>query len=198
MFNNNSESRLCAYNLERTRGISYVRYIRGILMRVDNKAFTFTEILVVLVITAIVVLMIGAMATLSYKFYNGLRTQSDTYNSSLWALQLMRENVRQASSGTLGVPSAGCLTAGSDNFYLSGDGNSFIYGRGCGSSPCVSGNCTGSEPIITCSNSGLTFTPTNTPGSRLVGVVFQTKNNLKCTSNGVAFSYTISVARRNP
>ncbi len=146
-----------------------------------KRGFSFIELLIVIIISTIVVLMMAAMLNIAYKSYKDLRNQSNVYNDSQYALQLIRENVRQSTSAP--TYSSNCLTITANSstkiFYI--NGINLVYSTTCGSST--------NTPIIK-GVSNLTFTPTIS-GSLVKIVLNGTKNNIN-------FNYSLSATRRNP
>lgn len=153
------------------------------MMRTDKSGFSLTELLVSLVITGIIVLMLGAMSNVAFLTYKNLRNRSGVYNDSQFALQLIRENVRQSTTNPTYVN--GCLTvvtsSNTFNFYVSG--NSLVYSKG-------SGGCVAPYTPIISGVTNLVFTP-NVNSLPLVTVT------LSGQKNNVSFNYPqINVARR--
>ena len=154
-------------------------------MNVCKRGFSLMELLIGLVIATIVTLMVGALANIAFKSYNDLRKQSDVYNDSQFALQMIREGVRQSSSApsVSVVGGNNCLTvikpSVTNYFYIKG--SNFVYS----STACDSLTNT---PIIK-SVTSLVFTP-SISGNLVTAVLSGTKS-------GVSFSYSIKTARRN-
>ena len=166
-------------------------HMRRSLMK-DKLGYTLTEMLVVLVITGIIVLMVGALGGLAYKSYNRLRNVSGAYNDSQWGLQLIREGVRQSISNP--TFASNCLTLvtpnGTTNVYLDATRTNLHYNTtpgGCGTST--------SPPIIK-GVTNLVFTP-NVNNLPQVAV---TLTGTKAFADGTKaqFAYSMSATRRNP
>src|SRR5438128_384808 len=159
-----------------------------ILMKYNKTAFTLTEMLVVLVISAIIAMMVSAMSTVAAKAYNDLRNQSGIYNDSQFALQLIREAVRRSYT-TIPSPSSTCLTVPltsttTDYFYSQGAGNLIFGVTACGDTTATTNR------TILSGVTNLVFTPSLT-GSMVSVTLSGKKNN-------ASFSYSISATRRNP
>jgi prepilin-type N-terminal cleavage/methylation domain-containing protein len=159
----------------------------------NQKGFSLVELLVGILVAAIVVLAIGAIGTIAFQSYNGMRNNIGVYNDSQFALQLIREGVRESTTipgavpGSLNLNTAGmesinggCTTL---HFYIQG-GTDLVYDHACGGSPLIMG-----DPIIK-DVSELEFTPTLESG-QLVKVI------LKGKKNGQTFNYLIYVTGRN-
>jgi type II secretory pathway pseudopilin PulG len=147
-----------------------------------------------IVVAAIVILMVGTLGSIAYKSYNDLRKHSDVYNDEQFALQMIREAVRQSTS-TPTTPTANSLaivTANCSNlrFYTQGT-TSLVYDRTC------NGIINTAVPIIS-GVSGIVFAPT--VSGQLVTIAFSG------TKAGVTFNYSlngtidnrIKISRRNP
>ena len=169
-------------------------------MKTCSKGITLVELLVGLMVAAIVILTIGAIGTIAGKSYNDLRNKSGVYNDSMFALELIRENVRQAQTivlisgrfSRLMLKTAMCTNI---NYYIQRDPAGFrlVYDSVCGSTVHAA------TPIIT-GVQGLVFNLTPVTSSFVVqGVSFNRymlRVNLSGTNAGVTFNYTINVLRR--
>jgi len=153
-----------------------------------KRGFSLIELLIGIIVAGIVILMISAVGTIAYQSYNNLRNQSGVYNDSQFALQLIREGIRQSTSvPTIAGTCLTIVTAASTKYYYtmtSGTTKSLVYG----SNACSSAT---NEPIISgVTSTGFVFTPSVT--GQLVTVA------LSGTKNGVSFNYSMSAMRRNP
>lgn len=164
-------------------------------MKMLRSGFSVAELMVGVVVTAIVILMVGAIGTIAVQSYNNLRNQSGVYNDAQFALQLVREAVRQSSTTpSIAGSSLTIVTASCPNIHFYIQGASLVYDHNCASSPTVI-----ADPIIS-NVTGLTFTACNStsnPCSTPVnGQVIQVA--LSGTKHGVSFNYTIDATGRNP
>ena len=152
-------------------------------MKMLKGGVTLTELLVGVVVAAIVVLMVGAIGTIAVKSYNDLRKKSDVYNDAQFALQLIREAVRQSTSAPA-IPAANCLqvAVGAANTFFYIQGIDLVYG----SVSCASAV---NKPIIT-GVTGLVFTPD-------VGNLPLVIVTLSGTKAGASFDYSLNGAIDN-
>lgn len=149
-------------------------------MRIGNKGFSLSELIVGMVVAAIVILMVGAIGTIAYKSYKELREISDVYADAHSALQMVRENVRQATTTPVIAGSCLTLTVFGSTKSIHTQGNNLVYGNSCGA--------TTSTLIANMTN--LVFTPS------LAGEVVTLA--LSGEKAGVDIGYSIKAKRRNP
>lgn len=160
------------------------------MMRIDRKkGFTLVELLAGVIVGGIVVLMVAALGTIVYKSYNGLRNQSGVFNDSQFALQLIREGVRQSTaapttgSSTINIVTAACSKL---NFYI--QGSNLVYDYTC-TNPSTGVTTTKNADTIISGVTSLVFTP-NVTALPLVSVT------LSGVKYGVTFNYSIYALRR--
>ena len=154
------------------------------MMGINKRSFTLTELLAGIAVAAIAILTVGAIGTFSFKTYKDLRNQSSVYNDAQFALELIRESVRQSTSAP--VVAGTCLTvtgsAGTLYFYKNAAGTSLVYGSAACSSV--------TNKIIISGVTTLVFTPSIS--SNLVTVI------LSGSKSNIPFNFTIKAMRRNP
>jgi MSHA biogenesis protein MshO len=162
-------------------------------MIMNHKGFSLVEILITLIVSTIVVLMVASLGTMAYKSYKGLRSNSDVYNDSQYALQVIREAVRQSFT-TIPATSSTCLTvptsAATNDYFYSNGTTGFIFGvTACGNT------ASASNKTIISGVTNLAFTPTVTSTNMESQLVTVTLSGSK---NGLTFNYSMNVTRRNP
>ena len=148
------------------------------------------EILIGLVVATVIILMVGALSKVAFKSYSDLRKRADVYNDAQFALNLIRESVRQSTAAP--TYTSNCLkivttASGTNYFYISG--TSLVYSGTCGSAT--------NKPTIS-GVTNLVFTPD-------VSALPLVKVALSGTKNGATFNFTngtsdnrMKVLRRNP
>ncbi len=107
------------------------------MMGRSRLAFTFTELLIGVVVGAIILLSLAAIGQMSWGTYGDLRRKSGVYNDIQFVQDLITGSVRVAIN-PLGITS-GCLQVDTAYFHISGA--DFVYGASCGgvTSPIISG-----------------------------------------------------------
>lgn len=167
------------------------------MMRFSKKGLSLVELLVGLIVTAIVVMMVAAIGAFAKKSYVAVLNNADVTNDSQFAVQLIREAVREStgaptkssagSSTCLIIPEApgSCPITTYEFFYNVGTSNLF-WGTSCS----IPSPCSSTKGIIF-GATGLVFTP-DISALPLVSVI------LSGTESNNAFSYSINATRRNP
>jgi prepilin-type N-terminal cleavage/methylation domain-containing protein len=174
-------------------------------MRTNNqRGFSLAELLVGIIVAAIVILMISAIGTIAYKAYNNLRTNSGFYNDSQFALQLVREAVRQSTK--LPSVNGSCLTTfagvaqNPTYFYTMPQGAPTSFFRSsdaCYSTTVSSENIFKGVPNLafTICGNNISFPGIPACNPVVAGQVLQIA--LSGSKNGQNFSFLISATGRN-
>jgi prepilin-type N-terminal cleavage/methylation domain-containing protein len=171
------------------------------LIKFGKKGFSLVELLASIIVGGIVILMVAALGTIATKSYKGLRNNSGVYNDSQFALQLIREGVRQSltpgptvvSSVTLANNSIQMATATCSKLRFYVIGTTLYYDRTCGA---LNNNnlllISGVTNFIPCNSSSSNPPCTSPVTGQLIGVT------LSGVNSGNNYSYTIYATRRNP
>lgn len=86
------------------------------------RGFTYSELIVVLVIAAVILLTVSALSSIGNSSYENVRKEAEVYNDIYFGFNLIARYVR--SSGTVGINS-NQLTAG--NLIFQCNGSDFFY-----------------------------------------------------------------------
>ncbi|MEI6437986.1 MAG: prepilin-type N-terminal cleavage/methylation domain-containing protein [Candidatus Omnitrophota bacterium] len=153
------------------------------IVRAGKRGFTLAELMVGIVVGLIVILMAAALGSIATGSYRNLRSRADVYNDTQFALQMIRENVRQSSaSPTVASNSLTLVTDQCSNvhFYIPSGSSTLVYDSTCGGT---------TKTAVTLISNVTVFTPD-------ISALPLVRVTLSGSKNGVAFNYLMSASRR--